>query len=90
MSTKSRGRAWVTLLTKPSYLPGVLVVEHSLRVVHSKYPLVVMVTSGLPSKARDVLIARGIETIPVEGLDVRSRSTAFKDERFKDTWTKLR
>ncbi|KAJ4486271.1 glycosyltransferase family 8 protein [Lentinula aciculospora] len=54
-------KAFVTLLTKTSYLPGVLVLDHGLRAVESKYPLVVMVTPTLGEDARAVLDKCSIE-----------------------------
>src|ERR1700730_7422083 len=84
--------AYVTLLTKPSYLPGVLVLDQSLRSVQSKYPLLVMITQQLPDEARQVLSQRQILTcemdqlLPVEGVHKLSDA----DARFHDTWTKLR
>jgi hypothetical protein len=84
--------AYVTLLTKTSYLPGVLVLHHGLRVVESKHPLVVMVTPSLPRSARDVLRKQGITLREVEMLQPREgvHVLAEHDVRFGDTWTKLR
>ncbi|KAF9532047.1 nucleotide-diphospho-sugar transferase [Crepidotus variabilis] len=83
--------AYVTLLTKPSYLAGVLVLDHCLRAVHSRYPLVVMITSSLPEEARLVLRKRSIRTREVKALDPPLHHTlASHDSRFADTWTKLR
>ncbi|KAH7909110.1 glycosyltransferase family 8 protein [Hygrophoropsis aurantiaca] len=87
-----RNAAYVTLLTKTSYLPGVLVLEYTLRTVASRYPLVVMVTPSLPQAARDILDRKGISMKevfslqPPEGL----HNLSSHDERFTDTWTKLR
>lgn len=93
--------AFVTLLTKKSYLPGTLVLARSLRTtppegpqgyVGSKYPLVVMVTPQLPQDARDVLnkeniVMRDVNSLhPAEGV----HKLAAHDSRFADTWTKLR
>lgn len=84
--------AYVTLLTKSSYLPGTLVLDHGLRAVKSKYPLVVMVTRELPKEARDALRKRGILIREVDHLQpAEGRHTlAAHDARFADTWTKLR
>ena len=80
--------AWVTLLTKNEYLPGVLVLFYTLRMVNSKYPLVVMAPSKLSQEARNVLRKVGIIVRDVEYL--RSNNTGFTDKRFSDTWTKIR
>lgn len=84
--------AYVTLLTRISYLPGVLVLHHGLRAVESKYPLVVMVTPSLPRSARDVLRKQGIKLREVEMLQPEEgvHVLAGHDVRFGDTWTKLR
>ncbi|TFK43723.1 glycosyltransferase family 8 protein [Crucibulum laeve] len=84
--------AYVTLLTKSSYLPGTLVLDYGLRAVGSKYPLVVMATPALPAEARKVLHKCGIPIrevntlIPEEGAHTLNNH----DARFADTWTKLR
>lgn len=84
--------AYVTLLTKTSYLPGTLVLDYGLRAVGSKYPLVVMTTPALPEDARDVLKKRGITTREVDTLQPEegAHTLAAHDARFADTWTKLR
>jgi hypothetical protein len=88
----SPNAVYATLLTKPAYLPGTLVLEMTLRLVGSKYPLVVMVTPGLPADARSVLQRREIKVIEVDILQPEEgvHSLAANDVRFKDTWTKLR
>jgi hypothetical protein len=88
----TRNAAYATLLTRASYLPGTLVLELSLRMVGSRYPLVVMVNPSLPHDARDVLRSRKIKVIEVDDLQPEEGvySLASHDIRFKDTWTKLR
>jgi hypothetical protein len=84
--------AYVTLLTKTSYLAGVLVLHSCLRAVNSKYPLVVMVTPSLPEDARAVLRKRRICIREVKSLQPPEgkHTLAPHDARFADTWTKLR
>jgi len=88
MSTKA---AYVTLVTKTDYLPGVLVVDHCLKAVGSRYPLVVMVTQTLPKEVRDVIAKRGIVMREVKRLKPKdgTHTLAAHDSRFGDTWTKL-
>jgi hypothetical protein len=83
--------AYVTLLTKPLFLPGVLVLDYSLRSVGSKYPLVAMTTPGLPQEVKDVLKKRGIRMRDVEPLlpSGDSQNRLFED-RLVGTWSKLR
>lgn len=83
--------AYVTLLTKPSYLPGVLVLDHSLRSVGSRYPLVVMITPSLSEEAKNILRRRGIDMRDIQSLHPTSASgEPLFEDRFADTWTKLR
>ncbi len=84
--------AWVTLLTKSSYLAGTLVLHQSFLSVGTKYPLVVLATPQLPQEAREIVKKRGIiirdidQLQPAEG----THTLAEHDARFGDTWTKLR
>lgn len=83
--------AYVTLLTKPSYLAATLALDHSLRDVGSAYPLVVMVTPQLSEQAKGVLRRRNIAIREVQELRPPDRyQLNASDERFRDTWTKLR
>jgi hypothetical protein len=84
--------AFVTLLTRESYLAGTLVLNYSLQSVGSKYELVVMVTPELSERVRDVLSKEKITIKEIARLDPRegSHTLAAYDSRFKDTWTKLR
>ncbi|KAL0579118.1 hypothetical protein V5O48_002901 [Marasmius crinis-equi] len=87
-----RRAAYVTLLTKQSYLAGVLVLNYTLKAVNSKYPLVVMVTPPVPEGVRDILRRQGLKLYDIESLmPVEGRhSLSESDARFHDTWTKLR
>ncbi|EJD03848.1 nucleotide-diphospho-sugar transferase [Fomitiporia mediterranea MF3/22] len=86
--SKAKG-AFATLLSSPTYVAGTLVLDYTLREVGSKYPLVVMVSSGVPKECLDVLAIRKIKTIPVERLTPKVEGSAILDERFSDTWCKL-
>lgn len=44
-------RAWVTLLTRSSYLPGVITLAHSLSTHKTAYPLIVLITPSLPASS---------------------------------------
>lgn len=84
---------WATLLTKPSYLQGALVLKHSLTKVGSAHPLVVYATKELLRDAREVLESHGIVVRSVEYLEpAKDLQTELDehDKRFADTWTKLR
>jgi hypothetical protein len=84
---------WTTLITKPQYLQGLVVLQSCLQAVHSRYPLVVMVTPSLDKQSRDVIAGRGMEMVEVESLrpvDEGANGGGGVFERFGDTWTKLR
>ena len=66
--------AWVTLLTRTSYLAGCLVLNASLKKHKSAYPLVVFATSELPVEAREVLQSFGIEVHDIEFLEPRANN----------------
>ncbi len=92
----SQKRAWVTLLTRASYLPGVITLAHSLSVYSTQYPLIVLVTPSLPqsslhaleleSKYNRLLIVHPIKPL----LPPANQKTTLIATRFEDTWTKLR
>ncbi|KAG5984731.1 hypothetical protein E4U55_003503 [Claviceps digitariae] len=82
-------KVWVTLITNISYLPGLLTLAHSLRAVHTKYPLVALHTPSLPPSALAALHARQIPSLAVPFLTPRSGKRYDQDPRFNDCWTKL-
>ena len=49
---KKKKRAWVTLLSDSSYFSGVQALFNSLQTSDTEYPLVVMVTAGVPEETR--------------------------------------
>ena len=88
---------WVTLVTKASYLPGVIILAHTLDKHDSNYPFVVQYTSSLGEAAIAALQAEGknhgrIVPMEVDLLLPREgqENTGSVAERFKDTFTKLR
>ncbi len=88
----ARKAAYVTLLTRQSYLPGALVLGYGLRSVKSKYDLVAMITPSLSTDVRNILQKQGIILREVESLkpDAGKHNLNHYDSRFEDTWTKLR
>ena len=89
-------RAWVTLLTRSSYLPGVITLAWSLSTHATAYPLVVLITPSLPqscvraleleSNHNPLLIVHPIDPLVLP----QDRKTTLIAARFEDTWTKLR
>ncbi|GAA5912211.1 hypothetical protein JCM8208_000933 [Rhodotorula glutinis] len=87
-STAPPRRAFVTLLTNAKYLPGLLVLDHTLKQVGTKYPLVVLTTPSFPEEHLALLEALGMGTKRIELLEPRGEMMLIA-ERFKDTWSKL-
>lgn len=87
-------RAWLTLVTRASYLPGLAVLVDSLYKHGSKHPLIVQYTTDLPEDCIKCLqllhglyplcLPQRVESIPLpDGLEPVAA-------RFADTLTKLR
>ena len=89
-------RAWVTLLTRSSYLPGVITLAHSLSTHATLYPLIVLVTPSLPESSVRALELESVHNPlvvvhPVEPLLLpNNQKMTLIASRFEDTWTKLR
>ena len=82
--------AFVTLLTQPSYLIGVRVLRASLERAGSACPLVVMVTDGIDSAARQELQDDGCLLRDVQPLRPgRNLPDSYANARFAEVWTKL-
>ena len=96
LKENSPKRAWVTLLTRSSYLPGVITLAHSLSLHCTKYPLIVLVTPTLPQSSlrvleieshyNNLLVIHSIKPL----LPPTNQKTTLIAARFEDTWTKLR
>ncbi|OCF73611.1 galactinol synthase [Kwoniella mangroviensis CBS 8886] len=85
-------KAWVTLITNPGYIAGLLTLHRTLISV-SSYPLIVMTTSSLSQSSRETITSSGIEIIEVEHLSPSSDQHSGFDpsfSRFNDAWTKIR
>ncbi|WWC66588.1 uncharacterized protein I206_100491 [Kwoniella pini CBS 10737] len=84
-------KAWVTLITNPQYIAGVLTLHRTLISV-SSYPLVVMTTPSLSLESRKIIEYSGIEIIQVPHLSPSSsQHTGFDPSfsRFNDAWSKI-
>lgn len=87
---------WVTLVTKATYLPGVIILAYSLSLQKSKYPLIVLVTPSLPRSALHALESESVHNpnLQIRKIDhlklPQSQKTTLIAQRFEDTWTKLR
>lgn len=82
------GKVWVTLVTKLSYVSGLIVLDYSLKQVKSKYPLVALYTDDFPAEGHAALDKRGIYKRRIESLNPTIDKDYGDDPRFKDVWTK--
>lgn len=87
--------AYITLLTKATYLAGVVVLAHTLKKQGSQYPLIVLYTSTLTDVAVHALkLEAGPSNLILQKCDLLVPAEHHKlnvaVERFTDTWTKLR
>lgn len=82
-------KAWVTLITNVAYLPGLLVLNHSLKRTGTQYPLVALYTDSFPPAGHDVLDRRSIPKRRVNELLPAIDRSYGDDPRFADVWTKL-
>lgn len=92
---KQRRFAYISLLTRSTYLAGVVLLAHTLRKQGSQYPLIVLYTPSLTQSAIDALELEAkysdIELKPCELLiPPEHHELNVAVERFTDTWTKLR
>lgn len=61
-------RAYVTLITSDSYLPGVQVLLHSLKLTRTRVPVVCMVTERVGEAVRRKIASCGAEVLLVESI----------------------
>ncbi|KAI1337544.1 nucleotide-diphospho-sugar transferase [Xylariaceae sp. FL0016] len=97
MDTPIRRYAYVTLITRSSYLAGVVILSHTLRLHGSQHPLIVLHT---PDLAPAAITALSLEAARSDGrlllrtcdylLPPAGTQVQLIAERFGDTWTKLR
>lgn len=84
-------RAWVTLVTNPSYVAGLLTLHRTLSSL-SSYPLLVMTTPSLPGTHSSLLRSLGFTLITVSHLSPSSSQHPGFDPQFSrlnEAWTKL-
>ena len=85
----SSPKVWTTLITNTKYLPGLLLLDYSLKKVGSKYPLVALYTDGFPAEGHKALDLRGIPKKHTTYLLPSLNKDYSNDPRFYDCWSKL-
>lgn len=83
--------AYVTLLTKDNYLPGVQALLRSVRLVGGSYPFIVLYTKGVSQSAVEALRQEGCvmqfaEQFQPKGID----HSEYKRSLYLECWNKLR
>ncbi|KAF2200855.1 nucleotide-diphospho-sugar transferase [Delitschia confertaspora ATCC 74209] len=103
-SNPQNTNAYATLLTRPSYLAGTVILAYTLHKHSPTTPLIIFYTpSTLPQNCISALgtesqysncVLRPVSHLkvptPTSGEDSRKNSSKLIAERFADTWTKLR
>jgi len=81
-------KAFVSILTTDSYLPGILVLNDSLKSVGSKFPLDVLLTPNISSHVLDALNKNSIihHVLPSE---IHNPTNVSTDHRWFPTYSKL-
>ncbi|TVY33990.1 Galactinol synthase [Lachnellula subtilissima] len=88
--------AWVTLITKASYLPGAVLLAYSLQKHNSIYPLIILTTPSFPasflSQLQEECSLSNAIHLPIDPLTPPPHNLppSLIAARFADTWTKLR
>lgn len=85
-------KAWVTLITGDSYLPGVIALSKSLKFSQSKFPLIVMyIKDKLSNHTKEEIRKYGGVLYEVKPLYPKEGvKTSFAFSRFSEVWTKLK
>lgn len=81
--------AYITLLTNDDYLPGVLLLREGLRMTHSEYPLITMVTEDVSEESLDTLQRYSVETRLVPKIQLPEKILKYDQElnpRITETW----
>lgn len=82
-------KVWTTLVTNSKYMPGVLTLNHMLKKVGSKYPLVVLYTDTFDEDGHRALDERHIYKQRIGYLLPTTHKDYTADSRFYDCWSKL-
>ena len=82
-------KIWATLTTNLDYLPGILVLAHSLKRARSAFPLVVLYTDSFPAEGQLELDRRSIFRRRVPYLYPASNPSYADDPRFAHSWSKF-
>lgn len=67
-------KAYITLLSTPEYLDGVLILHQSLIETGAKYPLYVGITPNIPPDVREVLMKKKINIIELTSFSYNQKA----------------
>ena len=85
-------KAWITAITRDTYLDGAQTLAKSLRRVNSRIPLVILYTPALSQSTVDILSQEpNVQMRPIKPYKLeRSDATGYAFERFAEAWNKMR
>ena len=87
-------RVWITLVTRASYLPGAILLIHTLYKHHSAHPIIVQYTATLPADCLSAFqaLTRTYPLLRLQHVEPIALPTGLVPvaTRFDDTLTKLR
>lgn len=86
--------SYITLLNNDDYLIGVLCLNESLKRVHSKYPLNVVITEEVSQRSRQILDNNNIKTIQIRKIEIpeviKEKNSQGIFSHWNSTFDKLR
>lgn len=87
-----RDKAWITCITRDSYLAGALTLSKSLENVKSEYPLILLHTDAVSQQTLESLARQpNVELRLIQPYKIKSKyATSYAFERFQEAWNKMR
>lgn len=82
-------QAFITLLSSPDYVPGVLCLARSLRRTGTRYALYVGISHGVPRQAEAALQHEGLNTLRLPARSPLPRTHEQKGHHWSHTFDKL-
>lgn len=81
-------KVFMSILTTDDYLPGLLVLNHSLKLVKSEYPLHVLLTPNISKKTISIL-SKNLISYSVIIKEIINPTNIYKNHRWYSTYSKL-
>lgn len=84
----SKKYAYVTLLGSDNYLKGTLALYNSLKLNKCKYPLTVLITSGVSNKIKEILISKNINILLIDNVTISKKIKLKNSQMGYANWSK--